>query len=123
MAGNTAKSVDAYIASQPEAARGKLEQVRAAIRRSLPEAEETISYGIPTYKMKGESVLFFAGWKKHYSLYPAGDRLLAALAEELAGYEIQKSTIRFPLADEVPVELIERIAKFKAEEAAGKERK
>ena len=123
MAGNTAKSVDAYIASQPEAARGKLEQVRAAICRSLPEAEETISYGIPTYKMKGESVLFFAGWKKHYSLYPAGDRLLAALAEELAGYEIQKSTIRFPLADEVPVELIERIAKFKAEEAAGKERK
>jgi uncharacterized protein YdhG (YjbR/CyaY superfamily) len=61
-------------------------------------------------------MLYFAGWRRHYSLYPSGDRLFAAFARELARYEIEKGTIRFPLSEPVPVKLIARIAKFRAME-------
>ena len=109
-------SVDEYIAAQPEAARGVLRRVRSAIRRAVPAAEETISYQIPAYKMQGGRVLYFAGWKRHFSLYPASARLLAEFKGELTVYEVEKATIRFPLSGAVPVKLIERIAKFRAAE-------
>jgi len=115
-------SVDEYIAAQPEAAQGKLEQVRSAIRKAVPGAEELISYKIPAYALNGEPVLYFAGWKRHYSLYPAGDALVAAFKDDLAAYEVDKGTIRFPLSEPVPVKLIERIAKFRAREAARREK-
>jgi uncharacterized protein YdhG (YjbR/CyaY superfamily) len=116
------KSVDEYIASQPEAAQGILGRVRSAIRAAVPAAEETISYQIPTYKLHGLAVLSFAGWKRHYSLYPAGGRLVAAFADELAAYEVEKGTIRFPLDQPVPVKLIGRIAKFRAQEVAERQK-
>jgi|SRR5437660_12837174 len=118
MAKTDVKTVDEYIASEPEAVRGTLERVRSAIRKAVPQAEEMISYGIPTYKLQGSRLLYFAAWKQHYSLYPATGRLLAAFKDELAGHEVNKSTIRFPLAQPVPVKLIARIAKFRAKEAA-----
>ena len=109
-------SVDDYIAAQTEAVRDVLKRVRGAIRKGAPAAEETISYNIPAYKMPGGRVLYFAGWKRHYSLYPVTARLLAEFKDELAGYEVEKGTIRFPLSAPVPVKLIERIAKFRATE-------
>lgn len=116
------KSVDDYIASQPEGARRTLARVRSAIRGALPGAEEVISYKIPAYKLHGSGpVLYFAGWKQHYSLYPAGERVVAAFKEELAPYEISKGTIRFPLSEPVPAKLIGRIAKFRAKEFAERE--
>jgi|ERR1700733_2341563 uncharacterized protein YdhG (YjbR/CyaY superfamily) len=115
-------SVDEYIAAQPEAARGKLEQVRSAIRKAVPGAEELISYKIPAYTLNGGPVLYFAGWKRHYSLYPAGDAVVAAFKDDLAAYDVDKGTIRFPLSEPVPVKLIERIAKFRAREAARREK-
>jgi len=118
MAKTEFKSVDEYIAAQPDAAQGILGLVRGAIRKAVPGAEEVISYKIPTYKLHGGVVLYFAGWKRHYSLYPAGERLVAAFKDELASYEVKKGTIRFPLSGPVPVKLIERIAKFRAKEAA-----
>jgi len=114
------QSVDDYIASQPEAVQSALEQVRDAIRKAVPKAEESISYKIPTYKVNGDPVLYFAGWKRHYSLYPASGLLLEAFQNDLGPYEIKKSTIRFPLAEPVPVRLIERIAKFRAKEIAAR---
>jgi uncharacterized protein YdhG (YjbR/CyaY superfamily) len=111
-------SVDAYIASKPEAVRPILERVRAAIRKALPRAEEIISYQIPAYRLPGGIVIFFAGWKEHYSVYPASDALVAALARELAPYDFSKGTIRFPLSARVPVGLIGRIAKLRAQEVA-----
>ena len=63
--------MDEYIASQPEAAQGVLEGVRSIIRKAVPGAEEVISYKVPTYKLHGGPVSYFAGWKQHYSLYPA----------------------------------------------------
>ena len=112
------ESVDDYIAAQPEAAQPVLDRVRRTIRKAVPKAEESISYKIPTYKLHGERLLYFAGWKQHYSLYPATKRLVAALKEDLKPYEVVKSTVRFSLAEPVPAKLIERIAKFRAKEVA-----
>ncbi len=111
-------SVDDYIEMQPWAARGVLERVRGAIRKAVPGVEEVISYQMPAYKLTEGIVIYFAGWKKHYSLYPASGALVEAFKEELAGYEISKGTIRFPLSQPVPVKLIERIVKFRAKEVA-----
>jgi uncharacterized protein YdhG (YjbR/CyaY superfamily) len=122
MAKSGLKTVDDYIASQPEAARPALTQVRNAIRKALPAAEEVISYNIPTYKLDGVMVIYFAGWKQHYSLYPAGARLLAAFKDELTAYQINKSTIRFQLSAPVPVKLIQRIVKFRVTEAADRQK-
>jgi uncharacterized protein YdhG (YjbR/CyaY superfamily) len=116
-------NVDDYIDSQPDGSRGLLDQVRKAIRKAMPRAEEAISYNIPAYKLDGGVVIYFAGWKKHYSLYPVNEELVAAFREELATYEIDKGTIRFPLTEPVPVKLIERIAKFRARQTAAKKRR
>ena len=110
------KSVDEYIALQPDPVQNVLQRVRSIIRKSLPEAEEVISYQIPAYKLGGTAVIYFAGWKQHYSIYPAGKRLVEAFKEELAPYEISKGTIRFPLSQPVPGSLIREIAKFRAKE-------
>jgi uncharacterized protein YdhG (YjbR/CyaY superfamily) len=120
MAKTNFKSVDEYIASQPEAARGALKRVRSTIRKAVPGATEVISYQIPSYKLNGRPVLYFAGWKQHYSLYPATDHVVAAFKDALAPYEVHKGTIRFPLSEPVPVTLIEGIAKFRANEVAAR---
>ena len=122
MAKSDFKSVDEYIASQPEAVQGVLKRVRNTIRKAVPGAEEVISYKIPTYKLHGDPVLYFAGWRQHYSLYPAGGRVVTAFKEELAPYEVNKGTIRFPLSLPVPVKLIGRIAKFRAKEVAERQK-
>jgi uncharacterized protein YdhG (YjbR/CyaY superfamily) len=112
------KSVDDYIASQPDGAQTLLHRVRRTIRKAVPQAEETISYKMPTYRLHGKRMLFFAGWKRHYSLYPATKHIIATFKQELAPYEISKRTIRFPLFEPVPVKLIERIVKFRAKEVS-----
>jgi len=114
------QSVDEYIASHPEAIQSILRRVRGTIRKAVPEAEEVISYRMPTYKVDGKRLLYFAVWKKHYSLYAATVQVSAAFREELAPYTVEKGTIQFPLSQPVPVKLIERIAKFRAREIAGK---
>src|SRR4051794_7967459 len=107
-------SVDEYLSTQPEAVRPKLEQVRAAIRKAVPEAAEGIGYGMPGYKLHGKPMLYFAGFKQHYSLFAASGTFLATLEQELKGYELRKGTIHFPLTKPVPVKLIARIAKLRA---------
>jgi uncharacterized protein YdhG (YjbR/CyaY superfamily) len=124
MAKSDLKSVDDYIDSQPEAVRAILERVRGSIRRALPEAEEVLSYKIPTYKIGGRAVLYFAGWKQHFSLYPVTDPIVTAFKDELVPYEVNnKGTIRFPLSRPVPVKLIERIAKARAKQMAKREKR
>jgi uncharacterized protein YdhG (YjbR/CyaY superfamily) len=118
MARTDFQSVDEYIASQPAALHQILDRVRTAIRKALPAAEEVISYQIPAYRLHGAVVIYFAGWKQHYSLYPATGQLVEAFTSELASYELSKGTIRFPLSQPVPVKLIERIAKFRAKQVA-----
>jgi uncharacterized protein YdhG (YjbR/CyaY superfamily) len=111
-------SVDDYIASQPEAVQVVLQRVRSIIRKAVPKAQEGISYKMAVYKLQGIPVLYLAGWRQHYSLYPAGRTLVAEFEDELAPYKLSKGAIRFPLSEPVPVKLIERIARFRAREAA-----
>jgi uncharacterized protein YdhG (YjbR/CyaY superfamily) len=122
MAKTDFKSVDEYIATHPEDVQKVLQRVRGAIRKAVPDAEEGISYQIPAYKLHGGIVVYFAGWKQHYSVYPATDRVVEEFKDELLPYELSKGTIRFPLSQPVPVKLIERIAKVRAEEAAERAR-
>jgi uncharacterized protein YdhG (YjbR/CyaY superfamily) len=114
------QSVDEYIAAHPESVRRILERVRSTIRKAVPEAREVISYRMPTYTLDGARLLYFAVWKHHYSIYAATEQVVAAFQDELASYEIDKGTIRFPLSAPVPVKLIGRIAKFRAKEVAGR---
>ena len=115
-------SVSEYIASKPKEARVVLERVRWAIRKAVPAAEEGLSYQIPVYKLNGVAVLYFAGWKAHYSLYPASDALVEAFASELAPYKRSKGTIRMPFSEPVPEGLIGRIARFRAKQITTREK-
>ena len=116
------KSVDEYIASQPAAVQDTLARVRSTIRKAVPGAREVISYKMPTYTLNGGRLLYFAVWKRHYSIYAATEEVVAAFRDELAGYEVDKGTIRFPLSEPVPVKLIGRIAKLRAKEVAAREK-
>ena len=116
------RSVDGYIASQPEAVQAVLGRVRSAIRKAVPAAQEVISYNMPTYTLYGGRLLNFAVWKQHYSIYAATDQVVAAFKDELTRYQVAKGTIRFPLFQPVPVNLIGRIAKFRAKEIAEREK-
>jgi uncharacterized protein YdhG (YjbR/CyaY superfamily) len=122
MAKTDFKSVDEYIATHPEEVQAILQRVRGTIRRAVPGAEEGISYQIPVYKLHGNRVIYFAGWKRHYSLYPVTDHLAQVFKDDLEPYEVDKGTIRFPLSEPVPVKLIARIAKFRADEASSDRR-
>lgn len=123
MARTDYNSVDDYIATQPIATQPVLHQVRDAIRGALPDAEERISYQIPSFRQDGGTVIYFAGWKAHYSLYPASQAMVATFADELAPYAISKGTIRFPYDAPVPAELIARVARYRADEVAAARKK
>lgn len=107
-----ANGVDEYLMAQPPAARKMLRQVRAAIKKALPGAEETISYKIPTYKVKGKAVIYFAGWKGHYSLYPVSEELVRSFGG--GEFEVEKGTVRLRWEAPVPVELITFLARQRA---------
>jgi uncharacterized protein YdhG (YjbR/CyaY superfamily) len=113
------ESVNEYLSAQPKAVQKALEVVRSAIRKAVPGGEEGISYRIPTYKLNGRMVIYFAGFKEHYSLYPFNKRLEAAFKNKITQYEISgRGTIRFPISEPVPVKLIAAIARFRAKEVA-----
>jgi uncharacterized protein YdhG (YjbR/CyaY superfamily) len=106
--------VDEYIANFPVDVQKKLEQVRAAIRKAAPAAEETIGYGMPTYKLNG-NLVHFAAWKHHIGFYatPNGNE---AFKEDLSGYKQSKGAVQFPLDGPMPATLIARIVKFRVKQ-------
>ncbi len=118
MAKTDYRSVNAYIAAQPASSRPTLRRVRATIRTAIPRAEEGIGYQMSAYRFPEGGALYFAGWTKHWSLYPASAALVEAMGDALAPYEVEKATIRFPWTKPVPVALVGRIARFRAREAA-----
>ncbi|MBA3232915.1 MAG: DUF1801 domain-containing protein [Propionibacteriales bacterium] len=105
---DTFATVDEYISSFPDEIQFILENVRRAIRKAVPGAEETISYQMPTITLDGRSLVHFAAWKHHIGLYPlpAADE---AFEQELAPYSTAKGTGRFPLRQPIPYDLIERL--------------
>jgi uncharacterized protein YdhG (YjbR/CyaY superfamily) len=110
----TNKKVSAYIRRFPPNVRGILAKMRKTIREAAPAAEESISWGMPVYKMK-RVLCFFAGFKGHVSLFPTAEGV-KAFKKELSKYETSKGTIHFPLDKPVPHGLIGRIVKFRAKE-------
>jgi uncharacterized protein YdhG (YjbR/CyaY superfamily) len=108
------KTVNEYLAAAPEPARSTLKKVRAAIRAAAPaETTEIISYGMPMYKYKG-TLIGFAAYPKHCSLFLATPSLLKLFKDELSGYEILKGTIRFPTDKPFPASLMKKIVKARA---------
>lgn len=116
MAATNFQTVDEYIAAQPTATHLPLRRVRAIIRKALPTATEGISYQIPVYRVGGRMALYFAGFKEHYSLYPATAQLLKAVPG-LKPFLHSKATLRFGYDEKVPSGLITKIAKHRAAES------
>ena len=115
---NAPETISAYIALFPADTGTRLKKIRAAISKAAPGAEQSISYRIPTFKLAGRPLLYFAAFKAHIGLYPITSSVKAAFKNELAGYPQSKGTVRFPLDEPVPYALIGRIAKFKVKENA-----
>lgn len=121
MAKTDIKNVAEYLAALDPDVKRTLTTVRQTIRKAIPDADEVISYQIPAYKLNGSYVLYFAGFKDHFSLScPPPFTVFEAFAKKLAPYKVTKSAIRFPLDEPVPVKLITAIAKFRAKEALGR---
>ena len=109
------KDIDEYIAGFANDVQEILEKIRMTIRKAAPDAEETISYQIPTFTLKGNYLVYFAAYKKHIGLYPA-PRGIEKFKKELSVYEGGKGTVRFPLDKPIPFGLIRRIVKFRIKE-------
>ena len=112
------ETVDAYIAGFPDNVREILQQIRTTVRAAAPDAEESISYQIPAFKLSGRPLVYFAAHKKQIGLYPVpvGNPELAELSEYASG----KGTAQFPLNRPIPFDLIRKIVQFRAKDCLGR---
>ena len=115
-------TIDEYIKNLPKDVRSILEKIRQTIKKAAPGAEETISYQIPTFKLNGNYLIYFAGFRNHVSLYPA-PRGIEVFKEELSLYKGGKGTVQFPLDKPIPYDLVRRIVKFRVKESLAKGKK
>jgi uncharacterized protein YdhG (YjbR/CyaY superfamily) len=119
------RTIDEYIAGFPHEVQEILEKIRTTIRTAAPDAEETISYQMPTFTLKG-NLVHFAAYKKHIGFYPTPTGI-EKFKKELAAYEGAKGSVRFPLDKPIPFALIGRITRFRVKEnlarAKAKEKK
>jgi len=115
------KNVDEYLAGVPEPARSTLKKTRSVIRAAAPpEAIETISYGMPTFKYKG-ALMWYAAFSDHCSLFPTA-AVIAEFKNELKAFEISKGTIRFPVDKPLPATLLKRMVKARVAQLEKKKR-
>jgi uncharacterized protein YdhG (YjbR/CyaY superfamily) len=114
----TPQNIDEYIAAFPPEIQKILEKIRITIRKAAPGAEETIKYQIPTFTLKG-NLVHFAAFKNHIGFYPA-PRAIETFKKELSAYEGAKGTVRFPLDEPIPYDLITRIVKFRVKTTLAK---
>jgi uncharacterized protein YdhG (YjbR/CyaY superfamily) len=119
MKGKLAVSVEEYIAAFPKEVQQLLNQMRKTIKANAPKAEEGIFYGMPGYKYLGKPLVYFAGYANHIGFYatPTGHD---AFKKELAKYKQGKGSVQFPLAEKLPIKLVEQIVKFRVKEAEEK---
>ena len=108
--------VDAYIAGRPAEQHAPLQRLRDDVARLAPDAEETISYGMPAFKLDGRFLLSYAGWKAHCTVYPINDALLARHAEAIRGYRSTKGGLHFSAARPLPPELVEDLVRGRVED-------
>ena len=102
------ETIDEYIESFPENVQSVLEKLRATVQEAAPEAVESISYDMPTFKLNGERLAYFSAWKNHIGLYsiPEGNE---AFRKELSPYAGEKGSLRFPLNKPIPYDLVKKI--------------
>jgi len=112
------KTVDEYILQFPEEVQGILCKLRKGIKEAAPEAEEKISYQIPTFYLYG-NLVHFAAFKKHIGFYPAPSGV-EAFKDELSVYKRAKGSVQFPINGQIPFELVKKIVRFRAKENIGK---
>ena len=111
---NTPKSIDEYISAFPKDIQEILQEIRSTIQRAAPDAEETISYQMPTFKLKG-NLVHFAAYKKHIGFYPTPSGI-ERFKNRLTDYETSKGAIRFPLDKPLPLDLVSDIVAFRVSE-------
>lgn len=121
MAKTDFQSVDEYIETFPESVRQKLQKIREVIHKAAPDAEEVISYQMPTFKLKG-NLVHFAGYENHIGFYPAPSGI-AAFKDELNDYKWAKGSVQFPLDQPLPFDLITKIVKFRVQENSNKKKR
>jgi uncharacterized protein YdhG (YjbR/CyaY superfamily) len=112
------KTIDEYIAAFPKNVQIILEKMRQAIREAAPEAEETISYRMPAFRLKG-ILVYFAAFKNHIGFYPASSAI-EVFKEKLSDYEISKGTVRFPINEPIPFGLVREMVEFRVKENLSK---
>ncbi len=107
-------NMDEYIAGFPKSVQDILQKIRETIAAAAPEAEETINYRMPTFKLKG-NLVHFAAYKNHIGFYPAPSGL-DAFKNEISLYKNAKGSVQFPIDKPIPYELITKIVKFRLDE-------
>ena len=112
------ETIDEYISNFPEHVQAILKNLRKVISEAAPEAEETISYQIPTFRLNG-NLVHFAAFKNHIGFYPAPSGI-EKFKEELSAYEFAKDSVKFPLNKPIPYKLIKDIVKFRVKENMNK---
>lgn len=115
------KNIDEYISEFPENIQLILEQIRETIKRTAPEAEETIKYGMPTFTLNG-NLVYFAAFKNHIGFYPIPTGI-EAFREQFSRYKTGKGSVQFPLNQPMPLDLIAQVVKFRVEQNVGKPKK
>lgn len=115
--GTKTAAVDAYLAKLGPDQRATLEKVRKAIRAAAPKAEEGMSYGLPAFIL-GKPIAGYSASAKHCSYFPMSGSVVAALGDELAGYDTSKGTIRFPIGKPLPAGLVRKLVKARLAELA-----
>jgi uncharacterized protein YdhG (YjbR/CyaY superfamily) len=118
MQNKTPKDIDEYIAGFPKDIQKTLSKIRSTIKKAAPKAEEAISYQIPTFRLNG-NLIHFAAYKNHIGLYPA-PRAVEKFKKELERYGSSKATIKFPLEEPIPYDLITKIVKFRVKQNSEK---
>ena len=112
------KSIDEYFVSFPTEIQKLLQQVRTALKKAAPDAEEAIKYAMPAFVYKG-NLVFFAAYKKHIGFYPTPSGIIA-FKKDLAAYQTSKGVVQFPLDKPMPVGLITKIVKYRVKENSEK---
>jgi uncharacterized protein YdhG (YjbR/CyaY superfamily) len=113
------ESIDEYITHFPDNVQDILEELREVISKSAPEAEETINYGMPTFKLNGKNLVHFAAYKNHIGFYPAPSGI-AAFRKEISEYKSSKGAVQFPIEKPIPFSLVKKIVIFRVEENLNK---
>jgi uncharacterized protein YdhG (YjbR/CyaY superfamily) len=111
-------TIDEYIAGFPAEVQRILQEIRRVVRNAVPDAEEAIKYGVPTFVLNG-NLVHFAGFKNHIGFYPTPSGI-EAFKDELSAYHSAKGSVQFPLAERMPFGLIRRIVEFRVKEARAK---